>query len=225
MRHFRRAFTDATVSSEVTFSTNVLRPARWIKICPAHCGQLGATCGTVATTASNIPPELAPMPLVLDTKLPAGCVACAAVAPNANAEFVGAEGVAPKAKPDPGAAPEGGPKPPALAPKPPVLAPKPPVLAPLGLELAKPPAPNISPELPPKPPVLAPMPPVLAPKLPAGCVACAAVAPNANAEFARAAGAEVAPMLAPMGLELAKPPTKPNPDPVTSAEVVSKSTG
>jgi hypothetical protein len=70
------------------------------------------------------------MPLVLDTKLPAGCVACAAVAPNANAEFVGAEGVAPKAKPDPGAAPEGGPKPPALAPKPPVLAPKPPVLAP-----------------------------------------------------------------------------------------------
>ena len=112
------------------------------------------------------------------------------------------------------------------------------------------PAPNIPPELAPIPPVLAPKPQVLAPKLPAGCVACAAVAPNANAEFARAAGAEVAPkakpdpiaapaagapklpalapkppVLAPMGLEHPKPPPKPNPDPITSAEVVSKSTG
>ena len=106
--------------------------------------------------APNIPPELAPMPPVLAPKppvlapkLPEGCVACAAVAPNANAEFARAAGaeVAPKAKPDPRAAPAtGAPKPPALAPKPPALAPKPPalvtkppVLAPMGLELAKPP--------------------------------------------------------------------------------------
>ena len=107
--------------------------------------------------APNIPPEIAPKPPVLVPKLPAGCVACAAVAPNANAEFAGSAGAeaAPKAKPDPEAAPDAGapkpPKPPALAPK--VIAPKPPEPAPLGLELTKPPPkPNPDPVLPKHPP-------------------------------------------------------------------------
>ena len=45
LNHLKRAFTDATLSSEVTSRTVVLKPARFTKICPSHLlGAPSVTC-------------------------------------------------------------------------------------------------------------------------------------------------------------------------------------